>query len=82
MTEIPTKGWAYAMPVYSTFRRDSGAQVIAATPEECVEAMWAAKCDVDRHPWEPMWSTIKRLHEVDETPIHDGHQEDIRVVPA
>lgn len=73
--------WAYAMPVYSSLRRDSGAQVIADTPEECVEAMWAAKCEVDGYPWEAWEPTWRRLH-ADGTPTTEGHEEDIRVVPA
>lgn len=72
---------AYAMPVYSTFRRDSGAQVIADTPEECVEAMWAVKCEVDGVPWEAWEPTWRRLH-ADGTPVFDGREFDIRVVPA
>ena len=77
---FPT-AWAYAMPVYSTFRRDSGAQVIAGTAEECVEAMWAAKCEVDGVPWENWAAIWNRLHS-DGTPTTEGREEDIRVVPA
>ncbi len=72
--------WAYAMPVYSTFRRDSGAQVIAPTPEECVEPLWAAKCEIDGCPWEawePLWRRIRG-----DEPITEGREEGIRVVPA
>jgi hypothetical protein len=69
------------MPVYSTFRRDSGAQVIADTPEDCVEAMWAVKCDVDGVSWEA-WEPVWRSLHVDGKSTVDGRAEDVRVVPA
>ncbi len=81
MSISATTAWAYAMPVRSSFRRDSGAQVIAPTPEECVEAMWAAWCEVDGVRWEDWEPTWTRLHS-DGTPTTEGREEDIHVVPA